>query len=190
MKLKKQDIISVADSSGKKSQEKWQITDVTGARVIAIPVDGDEKNKRTFHCSRVMECNGKDTGALETAEKQTNINSKFKAVKETKSAKKIEDKTTKTTTKNPIKLDLNALTSDGSELYAKTVDGFNHNVIVMSYCLIAADKKSYKYFNLYDGSLGKNGGNSISKKGYPIKDRKNGYKKLLNSLKKKQYSKI
>lgn len=186
--IKKNDVVTVAGPEGtplkNKDTDKWSVIEVSGNKVVATPVGGTDKEKKTFHCSRILECNGAKTDAIAIAEKQSSIQTKQESNKE--DGLNVEQ----TDTQTP-KLDISTLSKDGSELYSKKTSGFDHaDYEVVSYCLIAPDKKSYKNFNLYNGSLGKDGGTIISKHKYDIKDKKNGYKKLINSLLKKNYTKI
>lgn len=186
MAIKKKDIIAVVDSNGEETEEKWEVLVVSGNKVTAKPSgENGEKNKKTFHCSRVTKCNNKTTNAFDIAARQTSLNSKHKV----KKGKNVKQMSTKTSKQSGTKLDLKDLTKDGSELWVKKSDGSGHNSEVKSYTLISANKKSFITFQLYNGSLGKNSGTYLKKKPYKIKG-KNGYEKKIKNLKKKNYKKV
>lgn len=196
--VKKGDKVIVADYDTKPNMhdngDTWQVISVNGNKLTIIPVDGDENNKQIVHVSRVLKRNGKNTDAMEVAEKQSNASTTYKPVKESKMAepktKKIKmTKNTKSKKEEPIALNLKELTKDGSELYSMRINGFDHEDIeVIGFYMISPDKKSYKCFNTYNGSLGRRSGKSLPRKKYFLSKPK-AYDKLLAKLAKRGYKK-
>lgn len=194
MNVKKDDTIILADPEGKPLKnelgEEWIVLDIDGNKIIAAPPNS--KDKQVFHKSRILFHNGKQTDAMSIARKQTLLTSKLKPSMSTKSPIKKTIKRPSDKKGQPIHLDLNDLITDGSELYSKNISGFDHpDINVVSYYLISSDKKTYKCFQTYNGSLGRKSGKSVPKKRYDIKERDGGYMQFVKDLiEKKGYNLI
>jgi len=196
MNIRKNDRVVLANQFGKPISHEggthWIVSSIDSNKLTVHP-ENNTKDKQVFHKSRVLECNDNATNSISMADKQSSITDKFKPTKETaKMAKHLKQKPAKTDKKlELVSLNLNDLMSDGSELYSRNISGFDHKEIkVVGYCLIAADHKSYRCFNTYNGSLGKKSGKSVPKKRYDIKERDGGYTKFVNELIKKGYNKF
>lgn len=195
MNIRKDDKVVLANQFGKPINHgngtHWIVVSIDSNKLTVHP-ENNTKEKQVFHKSRVIECNNNQIDAVNIADKQSSITDKFKPTKETtKMAKHLKQKPAKTEKTELVSLNLKELVNDNSELYYRPIGGFDHKDIkVIGYCLIAPDKKSYKCFNTYNGSLGKKSGKSIPKKRYDIKERDGGYTKFVNELLKKGYSKF
>lgn len=194
MNVKKDDTIILADPEGKPLKnefgEEWIVLDIDGNKIIAAPPN--TKDRHIFHKSRVLFHNGKQTDALSVAKKQSLLTNKLKPNMSTKSPIKKTIKRPSDKKGQPIPLDLKELTYDGGELYSKNITGFDHpDIVVISHCLVSADKKTYKCFQTYNGSLGRKSGKSIPKKRYDIRERDGGYAQFVKDLMdKKNYNLI
>lgn len=185
MNIKKDDTVVLADPTGNPLKhtegEEWVVVDVDGNKIVAVPPNSTDKH--VFHKSRVLIHNGKSTDALSVAQKQSLLTNKLKPNMNNKGVLKKTMKRPSDKKGQPIPLDLKELVSDGSELYNKNISGFDHpDIKVISYCLISSDKKSYRCFQTYNGSLGRKSGKSIPKKRYDIKERDGGYAKFVEEL--------
>ena len=167
MNVKKDDTIVLADQAGKPLKhdngEEWVVLAVDGNKVVVISPNSPDKH--VFHKSRILIHNGKQTDALTIAKKQSSLTNKLKPSIHTKSSMEKTIKRPSDKKGQPVQLDLKEITADGSELYNKNISGFDHpDIMVMSYCLVSSDKKTYKCFQTYNGSLGRKSGKSIPKK--------------------------
>lgn len=185
-KAKIGDVATIAGPDGSPLNGVWKVLAVTNSMFKMENVE--TKRSETVHSSRLLTVNGRETGALERAEKNTHVTKTSLKTKEkpVKAKKKITKKKTQNTKSKSEKINIKDLTKDGSEIWERRVEGFDHkDYVVKAYYLVSQNKKVYRCFNTYNGSLGKNSGGGIPDRTFDIKN----YEKWTAKAKQKGYKK-